>query len=211
MRIDYQGVIVPVSTLLPLGAGVYAYRRLEKPHKIILFYLVIAGITDGAASYMAHHRTNNLWLLHIYTAIETVLLVWFYRIALVDERIKKGTAYVMVVFPLVCLANIIWGQGILRFNTYTRPVEALIVIYLGLIYFFERSQAPVDPGMKVHRFLSWFNTGILLYFSFSFLLFLFFNYLHPNSFLSYVIMTCHATFVLIMYLLFMIGFLKCHS
>jgi len=214
MHTFYTGIIVPASVALPLGAGIYSYPKLEKPHKIVFFYLIFAGVVNVAASYMAHHRINNLWLLHIYTAVETVLLLWLYKAALDNERIKKIIPYLMVIFPLVCAANIIWGQGLLRYNTYTRPVEALILIYMGLSYFFQESQsggALAGKGSGPRKGLSWINAGFLLYFSASFFIFIFSNYLHPGQSFSIFIVISHATFVLIMYLLFMIGFLRCRN
>jgi hypothetical protein len=207
----YIAVLVPASVLLPICVAGLTYKRLERPQKAIFFYLIFAGIVDGVSSYMSVHRIGNLWLLHVYTAVETVMLLWFYRSILVNGQVKRVIDYLMVLFPLVCAANIIWGQGMLRYNTYTRPVEALILIYMGLTCFFERSQAPVDSRLGLQKAISWFNAGILLYFSAAFFIFIFSNYLvHGNAF-SLFIIVCHATFVLLMYVLFTIGFLQCRN
>jgi hypothetical protein len=199
----YTSVVVPSSVVIPLGMGAVRYRVLPRPHRILLFYLVFAGVVDAAASYMSRHHIHNLWLLHIYTAVETVLLLWFYRSILSSPWLRKAIPYAMVVFPLVCLVNILWWQSLLHFNTYTRPVEALLLIYLGLVYFMENSAAPSKSS------LSWMNAGILLYFSVSFFIFIFSNFLHHGQLLNTIILVSHATFVLIMYLLFTVGFYTC--
>jgi hypothetical protein len=211
MHYFYTGVIVPASVILPIGAAVYAYRQLEKPHKILLFYLVIAGIIDVMASYMAHHKINNLWLLHIYTAIEAVLLLWYYKMALNDNTLRRVIPYLMVLFPIVCAVNIFWGQGVYRINTYTRPVEALMLIFMGIVYFLERSHEPVVARKGLAASMTWINAGLLFYMSASLFFFAFSNFLHTGQFFSIFIIICHSTFIVIMYLLFMIGFLKCRS
>lgn len=209
----YIGIVVPASVLLPIGAAVYNRRALERPHRILLFYLVIAGIINGLATYTAHHKMNNLWLLHIYTAIEAVMLLWFYKAALKDEAIKRVIPWIMILFPVICAVNLVWGQGVYRFNTYTRPVEALILIFMGVIYLLERSREPVGSkkGTGPAVALTWMNTGVLFYMSAALFFFIFSNFLQQGLSMSDFITDCHATFVLIMYLLFMIGFLKCRS
>jgi hypothetical protein len=194
----YTSVVVPASVVIPLGMGTIRYRVLPRPQRILLFYLVVAGVVDAAASYLSRHHIHNLWLLHIYTAVETVLLLWFYRSILSSPWLRKAIPYAMVVFPLVCLANILWWQSLQHFNTYTRPVEALLLIYLSLVCFFEE-----------HRDGFWFNAGILLYFSVAFFIFIFSNFLHHGQLFNTIILVSHATFVLIMYLLFAVGYYKC--
>ena len=207
----YTGVVIPTSVLLPIVPAVIVYRNLERPQKIIFFYLIFAGIVDGVAGWLSMHHMSNLWILHPYTAIETVLLLWFYHSIISDKLVRRVVAVLMVLFPLICIANMIWGQGLLRFNTYTRPLEALILIFTGIVYFFESSRAVyrTKPGMQ--KALSWMNAGLLIYFSSGFFYFIFSNYLKPGQAFSIFILIVHATFVLFMYLLFMIGFLRCRN
>ena len=207
----YFSVLVPASVLLPIVTAVVRYGSLDKPQKVIFFYLIFAGLVDEIASQMAFHHIANLWLLHVYTAIETVLLLWFYKLVLSDKLVRKGIVAVMALFPLLCAANIVWGQGIMRYNTYTRPLEALMLIFLGIAYFFESSHAASDVKTASQRSLSWLNVGMLLYFSVAFFFFIFSNFLQQGTAFSYFILVCHATFVLVMYLFFTIGFLKCRN
>jgi hypothetical protein len=199
----YTSVVVPATAVIPLAIGAFRFKELSPPLRIIFYYVVFAGIIDGIAAYYAEHRMNNLWLLHTYTAIETVLLLWFYLAVLKEEWMRRAIPFLMVAFPLVCLANILWWQSLLRYNTYTRPVEAILLIYTGLVYFFENSHKPSPAGV------SWMNAGVLLYFSVSFFIFIFSNYLVQGQAFNTFIQVLHATFVLLMYALFAVGFYKC--
>lgn len=207
----YFSVLVPASVLLPIVTAVALYGNLDKPQKVIFFYLIFAGLIDEIASQMAFRHIANLWLLHVYTAVETVLLLWFYRLVLSDKVVGKGIVIAMILFPLLCAANIIWGQGIMRYNSYTRPLEALMLIFLGIAYFFESSRVASDVKTRAQRSLSWLNVGMVLYFSVAFFFFIFSNFLKQGTAFSYFILVCHATFVAIMYLFFTIGFLKCRN
>lgn len=205
----YTAVVVPSTVVIPLAMGIYRYPRLHLPHKIIFYYLVFGGVMDVVAGYTSAHRINNLWLLHLYTAAETVILLSFYMTIIRDRGIRRVIPYLMVVFPLVCAANIAWWQSMKRFNTYTRPVEALLMMFAGLVYFLENSQMALDPKKGPRTSLTWINTGLLLYFSLSFFIFIFANYLHQKQLFNTFIQTLHATFVVIMYLLVAVGFYKC--
>jgi hypothetical protein len=189
--------------------GLYHYKQMRPPHKFLFYYLVFSGIVDGIGVYTAMHKMNNLWLLHTYTAIETVCLLWFYRLILKEAWIRRVIPYLVVIFPIVCLANILWWQSLLRYNTYTRPLEALLLMYMGLLYFFENSHAAVGRKDGARVALSWMNAGLITYFSLSFFIFIFSNYLIQGQAFNTVIQVLHATFVLIMYLLFTVGFYKC--
>lgn len=205
----YAAIVVPAAVVIPLAMGICYYKGLRFPHRLIFYYLVFAGVTGGVASYFAKHRMNNLWLLHLYTAVEAVVLMGFYRSIIKSALLRKVILYLMALFPLICLANILWWQSLRRFNTYTRPVEALLLIYMGLVVFLENSNDPVDAEGGPSTALSWINAGLLLYFSTSFFFFIFSNFLHPEGFFNIFILISHATFVLIMYLLFTVGFYKC--
>lgn len=205
----YSGVVVPSAVVLPLGMAVYRFKELRPPQRFLFYYLIFSGVSDAVGVYTAMHRMNNLWLLHTYTAIETILLLWFYRLILRNAIIRRVIPYLMVFFPLVCLANILWWQSLMRFNTYTRPLEALLLIYLGLVYFLENSQAHEDRKDGTRAATAWMNAGLLLYFSLAFFIFIFSNYLIQGQAFNTFIQGLHATFVLIMYILFTVGFYKC--
>jgi hypothetical protein len=98
-----------------------------------------------------------------------------------------------------------------NFNTYTRPIEAIILITLCAVYWWQENEADSDKSWgDIPN--NWFVTSIMLYFAGAFFMFLLANYLiSPQAVkkVKNVIMDTHASFVLIMYLLMTVGFLKC--
>lgn len=205
----YTAVVVPATVVAPLYMGGRSYARLRLPHRVILFYLVFGGVMDVVAGYTSAHKMNNLWLLHFYTAVEAVILLWFYRLVIREGWARKVITALMVFFPLLCAANFHWWQSLRKANTYTRPLEALILISAGLLYFLENSQSAVNTSKGPRIALSWINGGLLLYFSLSFFIFIFSNYLYSGQSFSGFIEVLGATFELIMYLLITVGFYKC--
>jgi hypothetical protein len=210
LRHIYDAIIVPASVVLPLCTGVYAWKHLGKAEKWIWFYLIADGMTDIVSSYMAHHGMNNLWVSHLYTPVEALFFLIYYQMTIKDPLIKKMIKVVIVVYPLFCLANAFLIQGMHLLNTYTLYPEAIIILFLGIVCFLERSDAVPVRG-TTEASIAWFNAGILIYMGGSLFYFLFYNFFSSNHMLTHVFVVAHATFLVLMYLSVMIGFLRCRK
>ncbi|HYC29801.1 MAG TPA: hypothetical protein VEB42_13305, partial [Chitinophagaceae bacterium] len=82
--------------------------------------------------------------------------------------------------------------------------EGFIIGGLAMIFFFRQ----LNADAKYPETVLWINAGLLLYFSGSFLLFLFFEVLANNRSANNLAWVLHATLVLLMYILFAIGFIR---
>ncbi|RBL90174.1 hypothetical protein [Chitinophaga flava] len=170
-------------------------------------YLVASGSINLVA--ILHSTRNNLPLLHIYTIVETVFLLLFFSKIDQHKRAMSFIKSLLIIFPLLCIINFSFFQSIYRFNSYVRPVEALILIFFSLYYYWHEMQED-KPARWTDHALNWIVAGILLYFSGALFQFIFSNIVSATA--SYqikiLILNIHGTLVLIMYLLWAIGFLK---
>lgn len=203
-----MGVIVPLTILLPIFIAFLRFKYLTDAAKALLVYLCTNALVSIVIKYTATHKINNLPIFHLYTLIELILLAEVYKKLI---GFKKTITIVQFLFLVACVVNAIFFQSIFTFNTYTRPLEAFIVMLFAVNYFAKiftdtsKIKLSEMPGF-------WFNTGLFLYFSGAFMLFIFSNFLLSPSVSQksfYIVWNTHATFVLIMYLLFTIGFIKC--
>jgi hypothetical protein len=198
----YQGYIVPASTLLPIVAGIVYYKQIAKPLHTLLAYLCIALMINIAGITMANHHINNLPLLHFYTMFELVFVMLYYKHAFADKKLDKWIVPIMVIYPIYCVINFTFFQSIYQFNTYTRPLEAIIIIIFSGIYLAgqehtEEQRAAKRPGRLVAG-------AFLLYFCSSLFQFIFSNVVShmASKPIKHLIWNLHATFVLIMYVIF---------
>jgi hypothetical protein len=206
MKNVYMGVVVPLAILLPVMMAAWKLKQLNAVARIILAYLLTSAVVSLAASAMIWNRMNNLPVSHLYTVVEFFFFTFFYRSLLQG---KKTITVIQVCFLLACILNTLFVQDLYQFNSYTRSLEALVIMLLSVNYYalLFTDIATVKP---LQHPAFWFNTGIFLYFSGAFMLFVFSNYMLKESVSSFkVVWNVHATFVLIMYLLFTLGFLKC--
>lgn len=223
----YTGVIVPVSVAIPVSIALLRFRYTSNALRSILYYLIMAGITSCIAAVFAFRHKNNLPLLHVYTVLELLFLLRFYRQVIPGAGVRRWTVILAWVFPVFALANLWFFQSMYRFNSYTRSLEAIIVVALGIVYMSRRTeegspgagnleQASLGGGSTGRGGVqpeTWVVIGLLIYFASAFFQFTFPNIVSSTASLStrLLIWDIHASLVLVMYLLIAAGFAKCKS
>lgn len=203
----YFAIVVPASIILPVLPAILKYKVLSRELKIISWYLIFAAFASVFTSTLAYYRINNMPAMHVYTLIEFVLLVHFYKVTLNKMGTSKWLALLTPSFFLLCIVNVLFFQGIYIYNTYTKSIEALLVILLAVIYFKRKlDNMENEVGHRSSIFLV--NTGLLLYFAGSFVFFIIPNMVLKDMVISRLIWCTHATFLLVMYLLFAVALWK---
>lgn len=198
----YLGYFVPAATLIPILAGLIYYKRLNKPLRMLLVYLIASFIINTAGSVLAAYSINNLPLLHVYTIVEVVTVMLYYLYAFGKGDIGKWIKAIMVVFPVICIINFTFFQSIYTFNTYTRPLAAIIIIVFTSWYL--AVQSNIKNPELVTRSGRMVAAGFMIYYCSSVFQFIFSNIISKSvsADIKWLIWDIHATFVLIMYLLF---------
>ena len=204
----YLTYIVPASTLIPITAGFVYYTKISKALKALLLYLVLALLINIAGITLAHFHQNNLPLLHVYTLVELVALMWYYRLAFDNKTVNVYTTVLMIAFPLYCVINFSFFQSIYTFNTYTRPIGALIIILFSGIYL--AGHSGTDKKGLLNSAGRWVASGLLIYFCSSLFQFIFSNVISHNAtkLVKNIVWSLHATFLMIMYICFFWAIIK---
>ncbi|MFL9484899.1 hypothetical protein ACI6Q2_19095 [Chitinophagaceae bacterium LWZ2-11] len=210
MRYLFMGVIAPSFVLFPIIAAFFKYQVIKKEFKIFFYYLVLTALINGVSIYLAKRHIANLPLLHANTIIEAIILLYFFKLVFQGKAITKWIIGLMIAFPVFCCINFIFFQSIHSFNTYSRPIEAVMFIVLCMMYYWYQDENEQTVSWANNP-LNWLISGLLLYFASEFLLFISSNYLltHFSIRVNEIIWNIHASFLIIMYILFAIGFIKC--
>ncbi len=203
---NFNSIFAPLSILLPLIIGLYKFKVLSFSAKIIWWNLILTAIINTTAVIIAKvFHSNNLPLVHLFTVIETIMLIWFYKRLLEIKVSSKWYSILQIAFILICIANTVFFQNIHTYCSYTRSVESIICMLFALNYFAKIASTDIK-ALKDAGF--YFNTGIFLYFSGAFMLFVFSNFLAvkltKTDFL--IIWNIHACLFVLMYIFFAIGF-----
>jgi hypothetical protein len=197
----YLGYFIPAATLIPIIAGLVFYKQINKPLRILLVFLSASFVLNVMGSILAAHNINNLPGLHAYTIIEEVTLMLYFLYAFEKGDITKWIKAAMVIFPVICIVNFSFFQSIYEFNTYTRPLGAIIIIiftstYMAMQSGFKNPELITRSGRLV-------AAGFMIYFCSSLFQFIFSNVItdHVSKGIKLLLWDLHGTFVLIMYLL----------
>lgn len=207
MTIVYLDYIVPGSILIPIAILLPKIRGTPVYLKLLFYFLVLSAIVNAVSIIKARNNETNLEMIHIQTILEAFLLLWFFSYIIRNKAVHSVVRVLIIALPIFCIVNLLFIQGKDVYPSYTRPFVALIFIALCMVYWVQESEEDI-PWATLPS--NWFVTGLLLYFSGAFFLFLFQNYLIEfvsNEVLK-IVWYGHATLAMLMYILFAIGFLK---
>ncbi len=196
---------IPLSVLAPILIGAFYYRRFFSGMRIILHYLAIGCIFNLFAVVLSRNNINNMPLLHIYTIVEFACCALFFRSALEGMRIAKIISYLIAAFTLFSIFNVCFLQDIFSFNSYSRSLEALLLIVFCLFFFYKLLGAKAEVSQKSLPLLC-ICIGFFFYFSGSLFLFLFPEFEHAGFSIYQLAWLIHSLLVLLMYIFFSVAF-----
>ena len=212
MTINFIGVIVPLSILLPFFIALCRWRFLTLQAKYIFLYLLVTAVINSAAIYIGRHlHKNNMPLVHVLTALDIVILLFYYKALFKHHNKLLQYFSLAAIFIVFCIINAIFFQSIYTYSSYTRSLEALFCMLFALNYFARLASDTTTQVRIIKQSDFYFNAGIFLYFSGAFMLFIFSNFiisgLSKANFL--IIWNIHGSLLMLMYVLFSFGFLLC--
>lgn len=198
----YTGIFAPATVLVPIVCALLNYRHIDRAQKLALLYLIVAGCTNVVAAVLAFSNRNNLFLLHLYTAVEFALLSAYF-ILLIQHRYFRFTALPLAVFFfLFSLYNAFNLQAFTQFNSYPRSVEAVLLSAYGLYYLY--TNIGTHHVKRRNRSHYWMVIGIVIYFTSSLIQFSFSNIftISLSKDVRIWLWTFHTSMVIAMYLFF---------
>jgi hypothetical protein len=205
MNSFFVSYVVPLSILIPIYICLFNFNKAAIAPKLLFYYLVLSGLINLAAIILVRFRMQNLPLLHLYTMVEAVFILSYFRTIFVDPLIKKVLLIITVLFPILCILNFTFLQSIYAFNTHTRPLEAILITFFCMLYLYKSG----FTENWLNKPINWFNIGILVYFPAACLIFIVSNYIvfkSMNRHMNMYIWNIHATLSMLMYLIWAKGF-----
>lgn len=197
------------AVIIPLTIGLTVFRKKPPYIRWLVVHLIFATIIQLTAYWLWKNGKNNLFLLHIYTVEELIMLSIFYSLLLNKLLQKHVFIAVALVFVVLAVLNALYLQPLKTHNTYMRSLESLIIIIWAVVYFYRRLGEDIDKLPVNQSGLLAINSGFLIYFTTSLLLFSLSNLVDSQSKQIRVsLWAIHALVSIIMYLLIAIGLWK---
>lgn len=170
-------VILLASTIfIPLIAGSFYYKSLTRPMRIILYLLAVGTLSDGIMLAMALNGVRNLYIVHVYTLIELLLIAWFYVEVITHQVVKRAIFILVPALILFAIGYAFVGRNISDFNSAPRVLESILIIGMAAWVFFEiATDEPVRNPISAGEF--YINGALMFRFAASFIIFAFSNYM----------------------------------
>lgn len=171
-----------LAWLFPLLAGLFTWRRLRT-------YVQRAVIGFAAGSFLLEYLStnrdltaaisgsNNSPFYHIGLPILFWLMSRLYIPEIGDWLSNRRYSIVLTGFGLFVVINALWGDGFMNFPSLSVGVYSLIGILLPIIYMLELLTSLAIPRLdRDPLFIA--ASGMLIYFSGNFLLWIFLSYIN---------------------------------
>lgn len=198
----------PMVIFLPLLISIINYKKYPAALKNITYYLVVSASAQILSYILWKQHKKNLPVLHIYTLVEYAVLLSFYSTTLKGFLSAKFFLSLAGIGLLFFMSDSLFIENIYAYNTYARSTEALVFIFLAMCWYI-KIVSTIEDDILLLNALKFINSGLLIYFSGSLVLFSLSNIisgLSPGMKLN--IWTLHALFACILYLLIAIGLWK---
>ncbi|MEL7121878.1 MAG: hypothetical protein AAFO07_20690, partial [Bacteroidota bacterium] len=187
-----------------VGLGILALFRIKSPlgvHRLLsILILVVVFINLGANFVNVILQKPNLFLLHIYTIIDFILLTLIFKSVLPTLIFRS----MIVLFPLFAAINSIFFEKLMSLNELNRSISAFILMFYALSFF-----TKTLGEMKISRLEShpmfWISIGVLFYNASSFFIFLFSRKIDPYNDLWFTYFGLHSIFSIILYFFYTIA------
>lgn len=211
---NQQQTILVLSNVPILAVVVYAlvyYHRFSPPIRLFIWFGFISGIIQFVSVALWFNTTNNMFLLHIYVPVGTVVLIYFYRSILGAYLPKWVFPLLASVFVVFSLTNSVLLQPLSTFNSNALTVQAVLLVILSLSTYSQLLQSVIHQERQASLTgLNWINSGVFVYFSSNILLYYFGNWLTTSTTIeefqySWLL---HAFFTTVFYVCILIGLWK---
>lgn len=201
---EYSSYVMYFSILLALVSLVF-YWKFDKALKYFASFLILSGATEYLASEFTKRLGYNLFLLHLYTILEFIVLSAFFKVVFDQLGAKFSMVKITVVVVLLCIVNSIFIQPIEGFNSYATTLVGLILIAYSVYTFY----LLLEKGSVDFSSIKWLVGGVLIYQMTSLIILASANILiHTSAGSDIILWIIRAVIILITKMIFGIVLLK---
>lgn len=187
--------------LIPASIAFYRIKTAIRAQRL-LSILVWGGTCISLAAFALGFfwGAPNLYLLHIYTIFDFILLTLIFKPVLNQKMVNA----LLIVFPLFAAVNSILFEQLITFNVLNRSISAFLIM-LYTLSFFTKALKEMKILQLEKTPLFWISIGALFYNAASFFIFLFSKDLVPFKSLWFTYFGVHSIFTILLYIFYSIA------
>jgi hypothetical protein len=174
-----RSVIYLTVILISMAVGLCQFRRSDYVFKVLTLLLLFTFLSETTSFAFAHLVGNNSLIHKIYAPLLVIFFCLIYYELFIARRVKILSICVsLVVFSFVLFVDIFQEKAVSP--AYAIMVIALELIFFSILYFYQMISNPSikDIGRSPEF---WLNTGVLIYFTGSFIFWATFDYFYHHG------------------------------
>jgi len=171
-----------VFFVLTLFVYIIRYKQTGEYGKFIILLMALWLIISATAIYLFKYAgvKNNLYLFHISTPIEYVLICLIYMNAISGAWLKKFVYWSMPVYVLLCIIFSSFIEKPDTNNSSTGVIESVLLVLISLLFLRETLVLQQVEDLKRYP-MFWISVGVLAYYLGTLLIEGLYNYLVSRS------------------------------
>ena len=176
-----QEQLILIFTFFPILMAVILaalkVKVVNQPLRILCWLIFFALATECVGRVLWLLKTSNLFLWPIYITVSFSLILWMYSIVLANRFLTRIRLVLQIAFLGLIMLRVWTGssQGVIIDNL-GLLVESGVVIGLALAYYVKVFQEVKIQALWLEPFF-WVSTGLFLFYTGNFLIFIFINYI----------------------------------
>lgn len=177
-------IIYHVIQFLAVCAGIYTYKRLAKPTKILFWLLAYTFISELIALYIKTYYGKNVYIYHLYNPVQYTLITYAFYLEMRHYRFMLYSIFLFWAFAVI--NGIFWEPFLEMFCANLSMTKSIVTSFWALLYFYE-----LLKNVNEYKFLDyplvWTSIGFLVFNVTNIVGLGLFNVLPPNDTLAAVI------------------------
>ena len=181
--------------IIPSLLAFFSWKKGSSTVRLLCILIWGGTFISLAAFYMGFVLgMPNLFLLHIYTVFELILLTLIFRRFLNNILAKT----ILIIFPLFAAFRSIFIEQFNTMNVVNRSLSALLIMFYALSFFlYNLRELKIAKIEKEPLF--WVSIGALFYNAASFFIFVFSFDLEPFEEMWFTYFGIHSVFTILLY------------
>jgi len=190
----FISILPSLIALWRLNSSINVHKQL----RILVWGATMVGITAHILG--REFGINNLFLLHIYTIFDFIMMTLIFQAYLPRWFVK----WAIICFAVAALLNSILIERLSTFNVLARSIEAFIIMCYVMRYFWLTLKSMSIKRLEKQP-IFWISCGALLYYAAGFFIFIFSADMLPYDDLWFTYWGIHAIFTILLYLFYSIA------
>lgn len=156
--------VAAFSSVAVAVLGLWKFKTLQQEVKLLVALLVILVVIEGLSLYLIlSYEGNNLWLSHLVTLLQYVVLAWILAQWQSQEGKRRGILISIWVFIGLWLAAKLTVEGFNQYDNYTATLSGAMLVVIAAQTLQQLNYGNLKNFFRNSRF--WISLGVLVYFS----------------------------------------------